>query len=306
MAISEKPLLIVLVGPTAVGKTAVAIQLAKQVKAEIISADSRQFFREMNIGTAKPSVEELTAAPHYMVNHLSIEDSYSVGQFEKEVLTLLNQLFKKNRVAILVGGSGLYVDAVCNGLDEFPAVDPKYREQLNEQLKVEGIGPLQQQLAQKDPSYYEEVDRQNPQRLIRALEVILSTGKTYSSFRKRKKIERPFEVVKIGLEMDRAHIYERIDRRMEMMIEQGLFEEAASLYDYRELNALQTVGYTEIFGYLDGEYDKEEAIRLLKRNSRRYAKRQLTWFKREPLTHWFHPDQLNEMLALIEEQIKSA
>jgi len=302
---SEKPLLIVVVGPTAVGKTTLSIQLAQQFKAEIISADSRQFYREMNIGTAKPTQEELSSAPHHLVNHLSIHDDYSVGQFEKEASVLLDQIFKKQRIAILVGGSGLYVDALCHGLDEFPSIDIKFREELNLLFKEEGILPLQEQLAEKDPDYYQVVDQQNPQRLIRALEVIMSTGKTFTSFRKRKKIERPYDVLKIGLRAEREEIYDRINQRMDLMIDQGLFEEAESLFAYRELNALQTVGYQEIFGYLEGEYDKEEAIRLLKRNSRRYAKRQLTWFNRDDSIHWFEPSDTEEILSLIEQKIKS-
>lgn len=300
----KKPLLIVIVGPTAVGKTSLSIRLAQKYQAEIISADSRQFYKEMEIGTAKPSNIELAAAPHHLVNNLSIAENYSVGQFEKDALMILEKIFMQQPLAIMVGGSGLYVDAVCKGLDEFPEISPEYREDLNRQFEKEGLRFLQQMLEAKDPEYYNLVDKQNPQRLIRALEVILATGKTFTSFRKRKKVQRPFEILKIGLEMDREVIYERINLRMDQMIAQGLFEEAEKLYPRKELNALQTVGYQEIFGHLNGEYDREEAIRLLKRNSRRYAKRQMTWFKRDDNTYWFHPSSLQEIERLIDERLK--
>lgn len=305
MAFYSKPLLIVIVGPTAVGKTALSIAVAKAFGMEIISADSRQFYREMEIGTAKPSPSELAAVPHHLVNNLSIEDEYSVGQFEKDALARLEGLFRKSSKALMVGGSGLYVDAVCNGLDDFPEIPPKYREQLNNQFQQFGIESLQKDLAEQDPEYYRLVDIRNPQRLIRALEVIAFTGQPFSSFRKKERKERPFETLKIGLNMEREVIYHRIDHRMDQMISEGLFEEAQQLYARKELNALQTVGYQEIFGYLDGEYDKEEAIRLLKRNSRRYAKRQLTWFKKDESTHWFNPSQTEEIIHLIRNTLEA-
>lgn len=305
MSENQKPLLIVIVGPTAVGKTSTSIALANEFKAEIVSADSRQFYREMEIGTAKPTKEELALAKHHLVNNLSIQDEYSVGQFEKDALGVIAKLFIDDKIAIMVGGSGLFVDAVCNGLDDFPDIDPNFRIQLNSLYKSKGILPLQVELEEHDPEYYEIVDRQNPQRLIRALEVIRATGNTFTSFRKRKKVERPFHVLKIGLEMDREQVYQRIDQRMDQMIDAGLFEEAERLYPYKELNALQTVGYQEVFAYLDDQYDKDEAVRLLKRNSRRYAKRQMTWFKRDESTHWFNPDQLDKMVLLIRGQLES-
>lgn len=301
----SKPNLICVVGPTAVGKTAVAIQLSKKLNADIVSADSRQFYKELEIGTAKPSIEELNEAPHHFINTHSIHDSYSVGQFEKEALAKLGQLFSISENVILVGGSGLFVDAVCDGLDEFPEVDEAVRGTLRATLAENGLASLQEELKQKDPAYYETVDLNNPQRIVRALEVINSTGKPFSMFRKRVKKERPFSIVKVGLEMDRARIYERIDLRMDQMISAGLFEEAKTFEQWKDLNALQTVGYKEIFGYLSGAYDKEEAIRLLKRNSRRYAKRQLTWFKRDQTTEWFDPRDLEGILTYLRASSKT-
>ncbi|RKQ49364.1 tRNA dimethylallyltransferase [Roseivirga pacifica] len=300
----KKKLLVSVVGPTAVGKTAVTIDLANAFDSEIISADSRQFYREMELGTAKPSAEELSLAPHHFINTLSVTQEYSVGQFEKDAISLLDELFQKHEVVFMAGGSGLFVDAVCNGLDKFPEIDPAIREKLNETYAAKGIAHLQSLLKERDPTYYVQVDVQNPQRLIRALEVIESTGEPFSSFRRQQAADRPFEVLRIGLEMDREKLYERIDMRMDLMIAAGLFEEAERLYQYRSLNALQTVGYKEIFGYLDGEYDKEEAVRLLKRNSRRYAKRQLTWFRRNESVHWFSPNQVAEIKALISEELE--
>jgi len=305
MSDQSKPLLVVIIGPTAVGKTALSIALGQRFDAQILSADSRQFYKEMEIGTAKPTDQELASVQHHFVNNLSIEDVYSVGQFEKEAVQRLQQIFEQESIAIMVGGSGLFVDAVCYGLDEFPAIDPKYRAELIEIHRNQGIGVLQEMLAKRDPKYLELVDRQNPQRLIRALEVILATGKTFTSFRNRQKKKRSFDVLKVGLEMDREELYYRIDQRMDLMIEKGLFEEARSLYEQRELNALQTVGYREIFGFFDREYDREEAIRLLKRNSRRFAKRQLTWFKRDEQTKWFHPQEVEQIILLVQERLKS-
>lgn len=295
--------LIVIVGPTAVGKTDFSLKLAKKFDTEIISADSRQFFKETEIGTAKPTHEERQQVRHHFVDSLSITDPYDVGDFEKDALILLQKLFKSVDVVVMTGGSGLYVKAVCEGLDEMPDVDPDIRMNLNSLYEAAGIQVLQDRLLQVDPEYYAKVDLHNPQRLIRALEVWEATGRPFSSFRIKQTKKRPFEIIKIGLERDREKLYERIDERMDLMIAQGLFEEARQLYDQRELNALQTVGYTEIFGYLEGKYDKEEAVRLLKRNSRRYAKRQLTWFKKDSEIKWFSLDEEVEIWQYLSERL---
>jgi tRNA dimethylallyltransferase len=257
----------------------------------------------MNIGTAKPSPKELGKVGHFFINNLSIKDDYDVGKYEREVLLLLERLFKQHKMVILTGGSGLYIDAVTHGFDNIPPVDPSVRAELNLIFKKEGKSLLQEKLRHLDPDYYEKVDLNNPQRLIRALEVTIGTGRPFSSFRKKNKAERPFTSVKIGLERDRQELYDRINLRMDAMIAEGLFEEAKGLYAMRHYNALQTVGYKEIFGYLEGAYDKEETIRLLKRNSRRYAKRQFTWFKREEDFHWFHPSQTQEIIDFVQFQI---
>lgn len=297
--------LIVVVGPTAVGKTSLCLHLAEHFETEIISADSRQFYRETEIGTAKPTAEELQKIVHHLIDHKSIFDSYDVKEFEQDALKILDQLFISRDVAVLTGGSGLYVDAVCHGMDEIPEIDPNIRESVILEYQEKGLVFLQEELKRLDPVYYQEVDLMNPQRLMRGIEVCRGTGKPFSSFRVKKITKRPFEVIKIGLERDREELYERINLRMDQMVHDGLFQEAESLFPNRDLNALQTVGYSEIFGYLEGKYDKEEAIRLLKRNSRRYAKRQLTWFRRDPEIHWFHPEELDEIIAFITEKMKN-
>lgn len=289
-------------GPTAVGKTDLCINLAKKFNTVIISSDSRQFFQEINIGTAKPGKEELAMIPHYFIGNKSIHDPYDVRMYEVEALACIDNLLKDKELLILTGGSGLYTDAVVNGLDEIPKIDSDIRAGLNLLYAKEGIVPLQEMLHKLDPAYYETVDLQNPQRLIRALEVCQGTGKTFSEFRVRKKVMRPFKTIKIALNRDREELYRRIDTRMDKMIADGLFKEAEEMHPYKDINALNTVGYKEIFGYLEGEYDKEEAIRLLKRNSRRYAKRQITWLKRDEAYHWFHPDDINGILSLVENQ----
>ncbi len=298
----NKKYLFVVVGPTAVGKTAMGIELAQHFQTEIISADSRQVYRQMELGTAKPDQVEMAAARHHFVNVMNIDNEFNAGQFEDEALQLLDNLFLKNDTVLMVGGSGLYVKALCDGIDEMPKIDPMIREKLNKQKEAEGLGSLVRKLAELDPAYYQIVDQNNPQRIIRALEVIESSGLTYSYFRTQKKAKRSFEIIKVGLELPREILYKRIDNRMDLMIEKGLFEEAAELFPKRHLNALQTVGYSEIFRYLEGEYDKEEAIRLLKRNSRRYAKRQLTWFKKDESTQWFSPSQFSEIIAYLDNQ----
>ncbi|MGY6741143.1 MAG: tRNA (adenosine(37)-N6)-dimethylallyltransferase MiaA [Cecembia sp.] len=298
-------ILLVVVGPTAVGKTSLCLKLAKKFNTEIISADSRQFYKETEIGTAKPSPTELQEVPHHFIGHKSIFDSYDVKSFEKDTLKLLESLFELKNMVILTGGSGFFIDVACQGMDEIPDVDPSIRTQLIADFTKKGLAYLQSELSHLDPLYHEQVDLNNPQRLMRALEVCIATGQPYSSFRKKEKVKRPFQVIKIGLKRDREELYQRIDLRMDQMISNGLFEEAAALFSNRHLNALQTVGYSEIFGFLEGKYDKEEAIRLLKRNSRRYAKRQLTWFRKDQDITWFHPDQEKEIIDFVERHVQS-
>ncbi|MCE7996747.1 MAG: tRNA (adenosine(37)-N6)-dimethylallyltransferase MiaA [Roseivirga sp.] len=296
--------LIVVVGPTAVGKTALSIELAKYFETEVLSADSRQFYKEMEIGTAKPTAQEMNGVPHHFVNSRSIHEPYDVRQFEEEALDCLDEIYKRLDIAIMAGGSGLFVDAVCRGFDELPKPGPEVRTAVKELYEHEGIEALQEELKENDPEYYAQVDRQNPQRLMRALEVCRFTGLKFSELRKGAKAERPFEVIKVGLNTDREVLYQRIDHRMDLMIEAGLFEEAERLEPCKSLNALQTVGYREIFGFLEGEYDRGEAIRLLKRNSRRYAKRQLTWFKRDEQTRWFAPGDVAGAIQYTKDKMR--
>lgn len=300
---SNKNFLILVVGPTAVGKTDLCLKLAKKFKTEIVSCDSRQFYREMNLGTAKPTPEELDRVPHHLINTLSIKEDYDVRKFEKDALGILDEIFKKTNVAIMTGGSGLFADAITKGLDEIPDVKPEIRKQLIQEFEEKGLEWLQAELSKVDPEYYDQVDRQNPQRLMRALEVYRGTGLKFSSFRVKKKAVRLFQVIKIGLDRTRQELYDRIDQRMDQMIAAGLFEEADALFGNRHLNALQTVGYSEIFGFMERKYNREAAIRLLKRNSRRYAKRQLTWFRRDEEIRWFHPDQEADIITWIQTQI---
>lgn len=292
----NKPYLVSIVGPTAIGKTAKSIALAKHFSSEILSADSRQFYQEMNIGTAVPSLEELAAAPHHFIQHISIHDNYSVGDFEKQSINKLKDLFKKHKILFLVGGSGLYIDAVNKGLDHFPKVDAAIRESLNERLNKEGIEPLQLQLKDLDPLHYENVAISNPQRVIRALEICLGTGQPYSSFLNHSNKKRDFNIIKIGLDAPRPLIYERIEKRVDLMIEAGLIEEARKLYPLRNLNALNTVGYKELYNYFDGEWSLEFAISEIKKNTRRFSKRQLTWFKKDENTTWFSYDSPPEKI----------
>ncbi len=302
---TKQKTLIVVVGPTAIGKTALAIELAQFYQSEIISADSRQFFQEMHIGTAKPSKEEEAAAPHHFIDSHSIKTLFSTGDFEVQALQLMDELFKKHNVLVMVGGSGLYIDAVCKGLDDLPEIDLSVREALNEKLAIEGIESIKKQLQELDPVYYEKVDQANPQRMIRGLEVVLSTGKKLSSFLTANKKERPFQIIKIGLNMDRALLYERINHRVDLMMEAGLLEEAKSLLPYRQYNALNTVGYSELFDYLEGKTDLAAAISMIKQNTRRFAKRQLTWFRRDENTTWFEPNQVEEIIKHINSQLQT-
>jgi tRNA dimethylallyltransferase len=294
--------LIVVAGPTAVGKTRLAIDLALHFKTEIISADARQVFREMTIGTAKPSTEELAKVPHHFINSHSIHDDFDAAAFADEAMEKILELFKSKDFVVLCGGSGLYIKALLEGFDEMPEVKSGIREELNTLLERDGIAVLQQELSSSDPQYFNEVDKQNPQRLVRALEVIRSSGRPYSSFRKKTTKELPFQVIKIGLEQPREILYDRIDSRMDAMITAGLFEEAEKLAPFKNLNALQTVGYQEIFGFLEGRYDRAGSIRLLKQNSRRYAKRQLTWFKKDTEMHWFDPKEFDPIIQYIHEK----
>ena len=282
--------LIVVVGPTAIGKTKLGIGLAKHFKTEVISSDSRQFFKEMRIGTAVPSQEELSEVPHHFIQHKSIHQSYSVGDFEKEALLLIDKLFQTNDYVVMVGGSGLYTDAVVHGLDEFPEVPSEIRVALNTKMEEEGIESLQEELKEKDPSYYNRVDLMNPHRLIRALEICRATGLPYSSFLKKASAKRSFETIYVGITAEREVIYDRINQRVDLMIQDGLLEEVKSLYNHRHLNALQTVGYKEIFRFLDGEIELEFALEEIKKNTRRFAKRQLTWLRKNPEILWVNHD----------------
>lgn len=280
--------LISIVGPTAIGKTALSIELANVFNTEIISADSRQFFKEMQIGTAAPTATELAAAKHHFIHHKSVEDDYNVGAFEKDAIQLLNKLFKTHDTVIMVGGSGLYVDAVTQGLDHFPQVPTSIREQLNKQFKEEGLEALQGQLKNLDPKSYKQIAIDNPQRVIRALEVCIGSGKPYSSFLNKAKNKRDFKTISIGLTAERDLIYKRINNRVDLMMEEGLLNEVKSLQDKKHLNALNTVGYKELFKYLDGEWTLDFAVSEIKKNSRRFAKRQLTWFRKKEDILWFH------------------
>jgi len=296
--------LIVVVGPTAVGKTALAIKLANYFKTAIISADSRQFYSEMNIGTAKPSPEELNQATHYFINSHSISEEYNAGDFEREALIRLSELFKNQEVVIAVGGSGLFIRALTEGLDDLPKAPEAVRESLNQWFKNEGLEPLKQRLNEIDPEYYFKADIDNPQRVIRAIEVYEASGKPISYFMKNQKSERPFNVITIGLNMNRDLLYERINLRVDNMMEEGLLEEVQSLIQYRNKPALLTVGYAELFNYLDRKISLEEAISLIKQNSRRYAKRQITWFKKYGDTSWFEPHETEKIIDFIEDKIK--
>ena len=296
---SNNKYLISIVGPTAIGKTALSIKLANYFNTEIISADSRQFFKEMSIGTAAPTEEELAAAPHHFIHHKSITEDYNVGAFEKDALSKIKELHQKHDTLIMVGGSGLYVDAVTKGLDYFPDIDPKIREQLNKTLEKEGLEVLQLQLKALDEIAYNTIAIDNPHRVIRALEICIGTNQPYSSFLNKEKNKRPFKTITVGLTADRDIIYNRINQRVDIMVENGLIEEVKSLTEYKNLNALNTVGYKEIFNYLDKIWTLDFAISEIKKNSRRFAKRQLTWFKRNNETLWF------DYLTPLEKIIKS-
>lgn len=293
--------LVVILGPTASGKTALSIKIATFLGTEIVNADSRQFYREMDIGTAKPGPEELNTVKHHFINTLSPEDDYTVGKFENEALTTLDSIFQNHDQALLVGGSGLYIRAVCEGLDELPESDPEIRARLSKKLQEQGIEALQQELQILDPEYFTEVDRKNPYRLIRAIEVCILSGEKYSVLRKSAPKYRPFDILKIGLLPQREVMYERINMRVDQMISDGLVEEVRKLQAYKNCNALHTVGYQELFPYLENQTSLEQAIDEIKNNTRRYAKRQVTWFKKDTSIHWFQPEMEAEIIELLEQ-----
>jgi tRNA dimethylallyltransferase len=303
---SNNNTLICIIGPTAIGKTALSLELARYFKTEILSADSRQFYKELNIGTAAPSPEQLAAVKHHFIHHLSITADYSVGSFEKDAIERLEGLFKSHEVVIMVGGSGLYVDAVTRGLDHFPKVDDSIRKVLNKALEIEGLQFLQEQLKKLDRNSYTSIAIDNPRRVIRALEVCLGTGRPFSSFKMPDKVDRPFNTITIGLQADRQILYDRIDNRVDQMMKNGLLQEVKSLYSSKSLNALNTVGYKELFKYLDEEWTLEFAISEIKKNSRRFAKRQLTWFKKDPEILWFdYKDGIENITRAIEARLTS-
>ncbi|MGB4204648.1 MAG: tRNA (adenosine(37)-N6)-dimethylallyltransferase MiaA [Bacteroidales bacterium] len=300
---TEPKLLIVITGATAVGKTSVSTQLAKQLETEIISCDSRQFYKEMQIGTAAPTAEELASVPHHFIRFLSVTEPYDVSRFETDALACLDNLFQKKQFAIMTGGSGLYIDAVCRGFDELPDRDPELRIKLQQEYEKYGLEYLQEQVKKLDPEYFGKVDINNPNRLLRAIEVCIITGKTFSQLRKGKLQERPFRILKIVLDRERKELFDRIALRTDKMIADGLVDEVRSLIPYRHFNALKTVGYKEIFEYLDGKISLSQAIEDIKTNTRRYAKRQLTWFKKDTEYKWFHPDETNEIMKLIKTSV---
>lgn len=290
--------LIVITGPTAVGKTALTIELALHYGVPILNADSRQIYRELPIGTAAPTQEEQRLVKHYFVSTKSIKDYYNASLFEQEVLERLKE--SASDINILSGGSMMYIDAVCNGIDDIPTIRDDIREEMKRRYREEGLESLCEDLKRLDPEHYEVVDRQNYRRVIHALEICYQTGKTYTSFRKQEKKPRPFRIVKIGLNRNRQELYDRINRRVDKMMDDGLLEEAKGLYDFRTTNALNTVGYKELFDYIDGRWPLDEAVERIKGNTRRYARKQLTWFKRDPDMRWFHPDQKQEILNYIQ------
>lgn len=299
---SPQKYLVTVAGPTAVGKTALSISLAQDLGTEIISADSRQFFRELSIGTAKPTREEMMQAKHHFVDSHSISEAYSAGDFERDALALLEVLFQEHDIVVMTGGSGFYVKAVLEGLDDLPAPLPGLRESLMQKLNDNGLAPLQEEVRQIDPEFAATSELANPQRVVRALEVFYTSGTPISQFKLKITRNRPFLPINIALDRNRAELYQRIDQRMDIMLQEGLVEEAKSVIAYREHHALKTVGYREVYSYLDGEYDEKEMVRLLKQNSRRYAKRQLTWFRHQGNFEWFHPDEYDRILEYVRQQ----
>lgn len=296
--------LIVLIGPTGIGKTELCLQLAEHLKTEIISSDSRQIFKELKIGTAAPTEAQLKRVKHHMAGTHSVNDYYNAYQFEQDVLQLLENLFQTHQQVLMTGGSMMYVDAVCKGIDELPTIDPELRQEVMDLYHNEGLEAVRRQLKMLDPVFYDQVDLKNHKRVMHAVEVCLMTGQPYSSLRTNSTRKRPFNILKIGLDMEREELYKRINQRVDTMVKDGLFEEAKAFYHLKESNALNTVGYKEIFAHWDGEYDADKAIELIKRNSRRYAKRQLSWFRRDKEINWFHPAQVEEIIKFVDEQIE--
>lgn len=294
-----KKTLIVITGPTAVGKTALCLEIAKHFDIPIINADSRQIYRELRIGTAQPTKEQMQEVKHYFVGTLGLDDYYSASLFEQQVLECLEQQFLTNDYALLSGGSMMYIDAVCDGIDDIPTIDDETRALMKQRLADEGLEALVAELKRLDPEYYEIVDRQNPRRVVHALEICTMTGKTYTSFRKREKRQRPFQIIKIGLNRPREELYDRINQRVDQMMADGLLEEAKSLYSLRHLNALNTVGYKELFDHLEGRWPLEEAVERIKGNTRRYARKQLTWYKKDERMKWFHPQETEQIISYI-------
>lgn len=299
MESSSKPLLVVLLGPTGVGKTDLCIRLADTFHVPIINADSRQIFAEIPIGTAAPTKEQLARVKHYFVGTHHLQDYYSASMFEQDALNIIQNEFLSHPCALMSGGSMMYIDAVCNGIDDIPTVDDKTRTWMKRRLAEEGLPALAQELKELDPEHYSIVDKQNPRRVVHALEICHMTGKTYTSFRTNSKKERPFRILKIGLNRPREELYDRINRRVDQMMADGWLDEARNVYPLRHLNALNTVGYKELFLYFDGTWSLEEAVERIKGNTRRYMRKQLTWFKRDPEIHWFTPDETDEIVALV-------
>ena len=297
--------LVVLLGPTAVGKTALSLELAEQLQTSIISADSRQLYADLKIGTAAPTPEQQERVHHHFVGILKLSDYYSAAQYADEVLTLLDTLYQKQDVALLTGGSMMYIDAVCLGMDDIPTIDVDTRAKMWQHYDEVGLEGIQRELKLLDPDYYAIVDLKNHKRIIHALEVCYMTGKPFSSFRQRKQTERPFRIIKVGLNRERSELFNRINLRVEQMMQEGMLEEAMKVFPFRDLNSLNTVGYKELFKYLDGEWTLEEAVEKIKRNTRIYAKKQLTWFKKDMSIRWFHPDQRTDIISYINAQLKA-
>ena len=295
--------LIVLIGPTGVGKTELSLSIAEHFHTSILSSDSRQLYADLKIGTAAPTPEQLARVPHHFVGTLKLTDYYSAAQYEADVMKKLEELFSLNEVVVLTGGSMMYVDAICKGIDDIPTVDKETRELMLQKYAEEGLDHLCAELKLLDPEYYQIVDLKNPKRVIHALEICYMTGKSYTSFRTQSTKKRPFRIIKIGLTREREELYERINRRVDEMLVAGLLEEVKAVYPYKELNSLNTVGYKELFKYLDGEWTLEFAIEKIKQNSRIYSRKQMTWFKRDNEIHWFHPDQKEEIINYINEQL---